>query len=50
VGTNNSPVDNTEHTGLFLTVDAPCLYWEAMAWSDANGWVKAIMEEYNNLQ
>src|SRR5260221_13112570 len=50
VGANTSPVDNTEHTALFLTVDTPHLYWEAMAHSDANGWVEAIMEEYNNLQ
>src|SRR5258708_38586520 len=50
VGANTSPVDNMEHTALFLTVDTPHLYWEAMAHSDANGWVEAIMEEYNNLQ
>src|SRR5258708_33846966 len=50
VGANTSPVDNMEHTALFLTVDALKLYWEAMAHSDANGWVEAITEEYNNLK
>ncbi len=50
VGTNNSPVDNTEHTALFLTTDAPHSYQEAMAQSDADDWVEAVMEEYNNLQ
>jgi len=50
VGTNNSPVDNTDHMALFLTTDAPHSYQDAMACSDADGWVKAIMEEYSNLQ
>ena len=50
VGTNISPVDNMEHTAFFLTVDAPHSYQEAMGWSDANDWVAAITEEYNNLQ
>src|SRR5258708_37870926 len=50
VGANTSPVDNTEHTALFLTADAPCSYQEAMACSDADGWVEAITEEYNNLK
>jgi len=50
VGANTSPVDNMEHTALFLTADALHSYQEAMAHSDADGWVKAIMEEYHNLK
>src|SRR5258708_9977315 len=50
VGTNNSPVDNTDHMALFLTTDALHSYQDAMAHSDADGWVEAIMEEYSNLQ
>src|SRR5260221_8093771 len=47
----NAPtVDNMEHTALFLTADALHSYQEAMAHSDADGWVKAIMEEYHNLK
>src|SRR5258708_39815015 len=49
VGANNSPVDNTDHMALFLTTDAPHSYRDAMAHSDADGWVEAIMEEYSNL-
>src|SRR5258708_37241715 len=30
VGTNNSPVDNTDHMALFLTTDALHSYWDAM--------------------
>ncbi len=50
VGANNSPVDNTDHTALFLTTDALHSYQDTMAHSDADGWVEAIMEEYSNLQ
>ena len=50
VGTTNSQTDETEHMAMFLTADAPCLYQEAMTHSDADSWVEAIMEEYQNLQ
>src|SRR5258708_9720435 len=34
---------------LFLTVDAPQSYREAMRHNDTDGWVEAIAEEYENL-
>ncbi len=34
---------------LYLTVDAPQSYKEAMRCNDADDWVVAIMEEYQNL-
>ena len=34
---------------LFLTADAPQSYREAMRRNDADGWVEAIVEEYENL-
>ena len=34
---------------LYLAVDTPQTYREAMRRSDANGWVEAVTEEYNNL-
>ncbi len=34
---------------LYLTTDAPQLYKAAMRCDETNGWVEAIMEEYQNL-
>ncbi len=49
--TSGTSPDGDEHAGaLFLTVDAPCSYQEAMGRVDADKWVEAITEEYNNLQ
>ncbi len=50
MGTTNSQTDETEHMVLFLTVDTPCSHQEAMTCSDADSWVEAIMEEYQNLK
>src|SRR6266478_3129351 len=37
-------------SALFLTADAPQSYREAMRRDDADGWVEAIVEEYENLR
>ncbi len=43
------PDGNKDGGALFLTVDAPCSYQEAMGQVDMDEWVEAITEEYNNL-
>ena len=35
---------------LYLTIDVPCSYQEAMRRPDVDEWVAAIAEEFNNLQ
>ena len=41
---------NEEESALYLMVDVPCLYQEAMSRPDADKWVAVIAEEFNNLQ
>src|SRR5258708_31980130 len=49
VGANTSPVDNMEHTALFLTVDAPHSYWKARLLVMPIVWVKPITKKTINL-
>ena len=58
VGTNEFNIQSGEASlhaaddkigALYLTVDAPQTYREAMCCSDADGWVEAISVEYENL-
>jgi len=43
------PDGDKDGGALFLTVDAPCSYQEAMGRVDTGEWVEAITKEYNNL-
>ena len=42
--------DDEDTGAAFLTADAPHSYQEAMDQPDADKWVEAIVEEYNNLE
>ena len=41
--------DNDKDGALYLTVDAPQLYHEAMSCLDADKWVAAVSVEYQAL-
>ena len=47
---DTSPDGDRDAGALYLTVDAPRSYREAMGRIDADEWVAAITEEYHNLQ
>ena len=42
-------IDDVDIGVLYLTADAPQMYHEVMKHIDADGWVKAIAVEYENL-
>ena len=47
---DTSPNGNRDTGALYLTVDAPHSYQEAMGCVDVDEWVAAITVEYRNLQ
>ena len=47
---DTSPNGNRDTGALYLTVDVPHSYQEAMGCVDVDKWVAAITEEYHNLQ